>query len=509
MRRSIPVILLGSLLLVAGCTADPEPSPSGSSSPSPSASDSGDAVEGAVTVESEHFGAGVTLTVHPMEVTGDAGLLTIDVSMADDAPDETPKIVMSELFGNLTGGTQLGRVRVLDLEAGQVWWPAQDAAGTVLTSRDGTVVTPGETATGLLAFALPGDADAVDVLLPYFGLVPDVPVVDAGAEAEDALTELGVAADSTYPTATLEAFTAAYDNAARASVEGEQAVVTLASDVLFATNEFVLTDAAAQVVDTAAGQIAAASPGGEVSVIGHTDDVGSDASNQELSVRRAESVAARLGPALGPGYTVRTEGRGESEPAVPGQSAEARAANRRVEIRFTAQDPGQAIDVGTTAMPDPTGAVGSGTETVAAAAADGKEYDVAAVSVERRGDYLIGTLSVTRTTEGRDGPIQTLLGPVPPGPSSARNFPETSLQAGAFGVSLLGEGSRFLPIDYTAVPAEGTTPAQRQVLADTAVAVTRVGEPTLITVVWPDTGQDTVTIDVQDRFRITDVPVEG
>ena len=256
-------------------------------------------------------------------------------------------------------------------------------------------MTPGETATGLLAFALPGDADAVDVLLPYFGLVPDVPVVDAGAEAETALTELGVAADSTYPTATLEAFTVAYDNGSRAPVEGEQAVVTLASDVLFATNEFVLTDAAAQVVDTAAGQIVAASPGGEVSVIGHTDDVGSDASNQELSVNRAESVAARLIPALGPGYTVRTEGRGESEPAVPGHSAEARAINRRVEIRFTAQDPGQAIDVGTASAPDPTGAVGSGTETVAAAAADDKHYDVAAVSVERRDDYLVGTLSVT------------------------------------------------------------------------------------------------------------------
>ena len=29
-----------------------------------------------------------------------------------------------------------------------------------------------------------------------------------------------------------------------------------------------------------------------------------------------------------------------------------------------------------------------------------------------------------------------------------------------------------------------------------------------MTVVWPDTGQDTVTIDVDTRFRITDVPVE-
>jgi hypothetical protein len=28
------------------------------------------------------------------------------------------------------------------------------------------------------------------------------------------------------------------------------------------------------------------------------------------------------------------------------------------------------------------------------------------------------------------------------------------------------------------------------------------------TVVWPDTGQDSVTVDSPNRFRITDIPVE-
>ena len=45
----------------------------------------------------------------------------------------------------------------------------------------------------------------------------------------------------------------------------------------------------------------------------------------------------------------------------------------------------------------PTGAVGSGTDPVATTAADDRHYEVAAVSVQRRDGYLVGTLSVTRT----------------------------------------------------------------------------------------------------------------
>ena len=92
-----------------------------------------------MTVEVEHLGAELTLTVHPIEVVDDTALLTIDVAMAADAPEETPYIPMYVLFGELTGGFQLGRVRLVDFEAGRVWWPAQDGDGTVLTSRDGTV----------------------------------------------------------------------------------------------------------------------------------------------------------------------------------------------------------------------------------------------------------------------------------------------------------------------------------------------------------------------------------
>jgi len=65
---------------------------------------------------------------------------------------------------------------------------------------------------------------------------------------------------------------------------------------------------------------------------GHTDSVGTDAYNQGLSNRRANSVAKWL---LDKGYTgkLAVEGKGELSPKFDNTNAEGRALNRRVEIR--------------------------------------------------------------------------------------------------------------------------------------------------------------------------------
>jgi outer membrane protein OmpA-like peptidoglycan-associated protein len=65
---------------------------------------------------------------------------------------------------------------------------------------------------------------------------------------------------------------------------------------------------------------------------GHTDDVGSDASNQTLSERRAEAVADWLARHGIDGDRLETAGRGESVPRVDSASDEGRAENRRVEF---------------------------------------------------------------------------------------------------------------------------------------------------------------------------------
>jgi OmpA-OmpF porin, OOP family len=66
--------------------------------------------------------------------------------------------------------------------------------------------------------------------------------------------------------------------------------------------------------------------------VGHTDSVGSDAYNQKLSVRRAESVKAYLVSKGIEKNRVYTEGKGEKQPVADNKTKEGRAKNRRVEI---------------------------------------------------------------------------------------------------------------------------------------------------------------------------------
>lgn len=69
-----------------------------------------------------------------------------------------------------------------------------------------------------------------------------------------------------------------------------------------------------------------------VIAVGHTDSVGTDAYNDKLSVRRAESVKAYLLSKGVESSRVYTEGKGEKQPVADNKTAEGRAKNRRVEI---------------------------------------------------------------------------------------------------------------------------------------------------------------------------------
>jgi outer membrane protein OmpA-like peptidoglycan-associated protein len=69
-----------------------------------------------------------------------------------------------------------------------------------------------------------------------------------------------------------------------------------------------------------------------VHVVGHTDSIGSDAFNQDLSLRRANSVADYLASYGVPRDRLRTEGRGEREPRATNDTEAGRQLNRRVEL---------------------------------------------------------------------------------------------------------------------------------------------------------------------------------
>ena len=67
---------------------------------------------------------------------------------------------------------------------------------------------------------------------------------------------------------------------------------------------------------------------------GHTDRFGSDAYNQSLSERRAESVANFLANSGVQRARLATKGYGESQPVASNSTEQGRAANRRVEIKI-------------------------------------------------------------------------------------------------------------------------------------------------------------------------------
>lgn len=107
--------------------------------------------------------------------------------------------------------------------------------------------------------------------------------------------------------------------------------VTYAADAFFDFDKAVLKPEGRAKLDDLVGKIQGINL--EVIIaVGHTDSVGSDAYNQRLSVRRAESVKAYLVSKGIEKNRVYTEGKGEKQPVADNKTAEGRAKNRRVEI---------------------------------------------------------------------------------------------------------------------------------------------------------------------------------
>lgn len=74
-------------------------------------------------------------------------------------------------------------------------------------------------------------------------------------------------------------------------------------------------------------------PNLRLGVVGHTDDVGDDASNLRLSQRRADAVVAALVEDYGIAESrLSASGAGETKPVTPNSNDAARAKNRRVEL---------------------------------------------------------------------------------------------------------------------------------------------------------------------------------
>ncbi|OOY13246.1 hypothetical protein BMG00_05470 [Thioclava marina] len=112
---------------------------------------------------------------------------------------------------------------------------------------------------------------------------------------------------------------------------GDQLIVTMPQDVLFATDSAAVRPDLQRDLYTLAGSLNRY-PDTTVEVIGHTDNTGDAAYNMRLSRQRAQSVASILVNAGVPSYRVLPIGRGEDQPIASNLTAEGRQANRRVEF---------------------------------------------------------------------------------------------------------------------------------------------------------------------------------
>jgi outer membrane protein OmpA-like peptidoglycan-associated protein len=103
------------------------------------------------------------------------------------------------------------------------------------------------------------------------------------------------------------------------------------SDVLFDTAQHTLQPGAREKLAKISG-IIVSHPGLQLSIEGHTDSVGTDDYNQQLSERRAESVRSFLVQNGVPSGTITARGFGESQPVASNDNSAGRQRNRRVEM---------------------------------------------------------------------------------------------------------------------------------------------------------------------------------
>ncbi|MHA7836749.1 MAG: OmpA family protein [bacterium] len=111
----------------------------------------------------------------------------------------------------------------------------------------------------------------------------------------------------------------------------DRGLIVTMSDVLFALDEAELQPAARDALEQVAGLLQEY-PDRKVIVEGHTDSLGSEQYNRELSRRRAAAVARVLERNGVSSNRLEVRGLGESRPIAPNDSKAGRLENRRVEI---------------------------------------------------------------------------------------------------------------------------------------------------------------------------------
>lgn len=467
------------------------------------------------------YGHKITVEVGPLVTIDDKqALLPVRVTRATDDP--VPGDLQMEGFWR--GPGQMDRaasgVRLISVPDRLVW------RSTVAGNDRVSLERPGESTTVYPAFGAVA-VDAMTVFLPSVGFV-DVEVkpradvegrldgADIRAALDQVATQGKIWRDREEP-ALLEGFTEALNGAADQRVSEEMVTINIAGDINFATDSAKLTQAADITLTSVAEQVRQYADGGELAITGHTDDVASEAYNQNLSEQRARAVADRLGQLTRlDGWTVSVSGKGEKEPRVSGRDSASRAINRRVEVIIKPASGHRAETIrplGGGDLPEAQGPVGKGPDGVSLAGSSGAEIRVRLAYLRRRGSLLFGTLEVTVTKGDQErGEDMGLHWFAYPGLLFTNARGQSSGMYAADGLTLLANGQRIYQADFRA-GADG----EYQPLTELRLTRLRRGHQASVNVVWPDPGGDTAVLDhppyegrlsgMGRPFRLTGIPV--
>ena len=506
--------LVVPVLVVAGaagaCSKDPKPEGGASASGSaPSGSASASAGASSVVLETSVDAVATRVEVGPLVRMGKRSVLRLHLTTEGESIN-----VATSFEGWKRESYTMQGILVMSLtETEAQVWGETDMSNIIpkyWTEEEGIMLMPtfGE---------IPAGLGSVTVLLPNLGVVTGVPVVDEAQAAFDAAGAIEAAKinDEIAGPFVLSPFTAAADGSSETSTGDGTVTVTVSGDVAFATDSAELSAEADAALASVTEQLGLYPSGGTLTVTGHTDDVADDAYNQGLSERRAQAVADRLATLTDLSkWSVSVVGKGESEPRAEGTSDEARAANRRVEVLAEPADPSEAERTQQERRaqgpePEAKGVVGTGAQ---------------GVDVEDPGDAYTAVLHLALPRVQRVG--SWLIGNVELTPSGDELFVSTSRfklpfalrtqwkgnhndGAGTDSFTLLQGGTRVMAAQYET--SAGYVPA-----ITLKTDGTPEGGKLVLGVVWPDTGQDTVTLDLPGNdyegqgvvARLTDIPVE-
>ena len=504
---SIPA-LGGILASLCACDIRKSPGSKGSVKVSGSATSASSGPHGGVALESSWKGVDLSVEAGPAVQKNKYTVMRVSFLISHNAQVPADSVSLSSVFSEGADPDTMLGLRMLDLERSLIYPQLNLSSGVgaqSLSKKKPVEIFPVFPSVG-------SDTQMVQLFLPSMGIVA-VPVAkesDVQYSVDKILNDAKLP-DREIAPLKLDSIIETGDGSSDAKQGEKSTTVTVAGDVTFATDSDQLSAQADSVLASVVEQIKKYPSGGDLTITGHTDDVADDAHNQDLSERRAKAVSERLKKLTDlSAWKESVSGKGESSPRVPNDTDERRQINRRVEITLTPSKPAEASTPpsvsaapSSAAMPKASGPLGKGPEGVDVKI-DGKTVHMVIDHVVRAGGYLAGTVVVTSS--------EKVSMPVAPFSLPGRMMDMRGLGVfGVSGVTILSGGLRYLEADYT------YSDGSRYPLANGFVYDLEPGASQSLPVVWPDVGEDSITIDMpageylytKERVvaRLTDIPV--